>query len=328
MTGPSLTGWCNPGNPPASHQRCAGTYSRGPGFPDPSTCQCPCHTERAAASDDARLGVYDDLDELEYHADPTSVSASGMKTLLRSPAHFLHERTHPKTSDAMDLGTVAHTMVLGTGCEYVAVEGNRNRNDVKAAIEEAEAAGKVVLKPEQFAAAERMADAVLTHRQASRLLGSPGRSEVSMFWADPAWDVIRRCRWDRLTDAAIGVDLKTGRTAHPDALPKTIVEYGYDLSAAWYLDVAAGLGIDLAAYALVFVEATEPHPVVVVELSGSFLDRGAALAQKALATYRRCLDTGTWPAYADDDFLTVHPPRWAPTAQDITAANTEGIHAA
>lgn len=328
MTGPRITGFCNGSNPPDSHARCSGEFRRGPGF-DPAACDCECHqpSEDRVGAPGPRLGVYDALDEAEYHQDPTSVSASGMKTLLRSPAHFLHERTHPKTSTAMDLGSVAHSMVLGTGCEYVAIEGNRNRNDVKAAITEAETEGKVVLKPEQLAAAERMADAVLTHRHATRLLASPGRSEVSMFWQDPAYDVIRRCRWDRLTEAAIGVDLKTCHNAHPDALPKHIAEYGYDLSATWYLDVAAGLDIDLTAYALVFVESTEPHPVVVVELSGSFLDRGAALAHKALTTYRHCLDTGRWPAYADDDFLTLHPPRWAPTAQDITAT-TEGTHAA
>lgn len=329
MSTPRLTGFCNSSMPPESHARCSGTWRRGPGH-DPEACACPCHQTAGdrVGGPGRRLGVYDALDEAEYHQDPASVSASGMKTLLRSPAHFLHERTHPKTSTAMDLGSVAHAMVLGTGCEYVAVDGNRNRNDVKAAIAEAEAAGKVVLKPEQLAAAERMADAVLTHRQAARLLASPGRSEVSMFWRDPAFDVIRRCRWDRLSDDGIGTDLKTCHNAHPDALPKHIAEYAYDLSAAWYLDVAAGLDVDVAAYALVFVESTEPHPVVVVELSGSFLDRGAALTHKALTTYRRCLDTGTWPAYADHDFLTVHPPRWAPTAQDITATTTEGTHAA
>ncbi len=318
MKGPRLTGFCNPSMPPESHARCSGTWRRGPGH-DAEPCACSCH---ATAGDRVggpshRLGVYDDLDEATYHQDPTSVSASGMKTLLRSPAHFLHERTHPKESDSMDLGSVAHSMVLGSGCEFVAVEGNRNRNDVKDAIAEAKAAGKVVLKPEQLAAAERMADAVLTHRHAARLLASPGRSEVSMFWPDPAFDVIRRCRWDRLSDDGIGTDLKTCRNAHPDALPKHITEYGYELSAAWYLDVAAGLDVDVAAYALVFVESTEPHPVVVVELSGSFLDRGAALAHKALTTYRRCLDTGRWPAYADDDFLTVHPPAWVADANQI-----------
>lgn len=329
MTRPHITGWCNPGNPPESHARCTGDYLRGPGF-DPGTCECTCHdVDRAHSADAAgpRLGVIDGLDEDGYHADPTSVSASGMKDMLRSPAHFLYSRTHPKTTDALSLGTVAHTLILGTGAEYVAIEGNRNRNDVKAQIEEAEAEGKVVLKPDQLAAAERMADAVLTHPQASRILTSPGRSEVSMFWRDPDHDVIRRCRWDRLGDDAIGVDLKTSRSSDPAALPKHIVEYGYDLSAAWYLAVTAGLGVDIAAYALVFVESTEPHPVVVAELSGDFLDRGAALAEKALATYRRCLDTGTWPGYADDTFLTVHPPRWADTAEQITHT-TEGTTAA
>lgn len=334
MTGPRITGFCNGSNPPDSHARCSGEFRRGPGF-DAATCECSCHQPTETAEDRVggpgpRLGVYDALDEAEYHQDPTSVSASGMKSLLRSPAHFLHERTHPKTSTAMDLGSVAHSMVLGTGCEYVAIEGNRNRNDVKAAIAEAEAEGKVVLKPEQLSAAERMADAVLTHRHAARLLASPGRSEVSMFWQDPVHDVIRRCRWDRLTDAAIGVDLKTAASADPATLPKRIVEYGYDLSAAWYLEVAAGLDIELAAYALVFVEATEPHPVVVAELSGPFLDRGAALARKALTAYRRCLDTGQWPAYADHDFLTLHPPAWVPDAnqiQDQIAIEAEGTAA-
>lgn len=332
---PHLTGFCSPGNPTASHRRCRGEYVRGPAFPDLVRCECPCHTDPSPATDEplpvrrdgaesagesgageARIGVYDDLPEVDYHADPTSVSASGMKQLLRSPAHYLHSLTHPQTSVALDLGTVTHTMILGTGQEYVAVEGNRIRNDVKAAIAEAEAAGKVVLKPEQLAAAERMADAVLTHPKASRILASPGRSEVSMFWRDEEFDVIRRCRWDRLGDDGIGVDLKTARTSDPAHLPKHIVEYAYDLSASWYLAVAAGLGVEIAAYALVFVESTEPHPVVVAELSGDFLERGAALAAKALATYRRCVDTGTWPSYAED-FLTLDPPRWSDTADQI-----------
>ena len=139
-----------------------------------------------------------------------------------------------------------------------------------------------------------------------------------MFWRDPEYDVIRRCRWDRLGDDGIGVDLKTSKSSDPAALPKHVVEYGYDLSAAWYLAVAAGLGVEIAAYALVFVESTEPHPVVVAELSADFLDRGAALAAKALTRYRHSLDTGIWPAYCDDDFLTIHPPRWSETPEQIT----------
>lgn len=310
-----ITGWCNPGNPHGSHARCTGDYSRGPAF-DPTACECPCHdvVDQAVAGEAPapRLGVYDVLDEVEYHADPTSVSASGMKTLLRSPAHFLHAQTHPQTSAAMDLGTVAHSMVLGTGAEYVAIEGNRNRNDVKAAITEAEAEGKVVLKPEQLAAAERMADAVLTHTLASRLLASPGRSEVSLFWHDEEFDVIRRCRWDRLGDDGIGVDLKSTAKAAPEALARHVIDYRYELAACWYAEVTAGLSIDLAAFSLVWVESTEPHNVVVSELAPDFWDRGSHLVRRALATYRRCIDTGEWPGYLPDDQThTIEVPRWA-----------------
>jgi len=281
-----------------------------------------------------RLGVYDALDEADYHSDPTSVSASGMKDLLRSPAHFQHARSNPKSSKAMNLGTVAHKLVLGAGGEYVTVpadmlasNGAASTKEAKAFIAQAASEGKTVLKEDELAAAQRMADAVLTHPKAARLLTSPGRSEVSMFWRDPVYDVIRRCRWDRLGDDGIGVDLKTARSSDPGHLQRHVVDYGYDLSAAWYLDVAAGLDIEISAYALVFVESTEPHPVVVAELSADFLDRGAALAAQALTTYRRCVDTETWPGYCDDDFLTITPPRWADTADQITLTIPEGTAA-
>lgn len=259
-----------------------------------------------------RLGVITDLAEDLYHADPDSISASGAKDLLRSPAHFLAARENPKSTDAMDVGTVAHSMVLGVGSPYIAVEGNRNRNDVKAAIAEAEAEGKVVLKPEQLTAAERMADAVLTHETAGKLLGGDGDAELSMFFRDPEFDITRRCRWDWLSAGGIGVDLKTSRDANPKRLSKTVLDFGYDVSASWYLDVAAGLEIEVAAYALIFVESAPPWAVVVAELDADFIDIGARKTKRALEIYRRCLDTGEWPSYLpDDQYTTIYPPAWA-----------------
>lgn len=259
-----------------------------------------------------RLGVIPDLAEELYHADPGSISASGAKTLLRSPAHFLHERTYGRAGTrAMDLGTVAHELILGTGRGYVAVEGNRNAKAVKEEIAKHEADGKVVLKPDDLAAAERMADAVLSHPMAGQILTSPGQSELSMFWRDPAYDVIRRCRWDRFGDDGVGVDLKSARSADPEKLAKPVLDFGYEISAAWYSEIAAGLGVELAAYVLVFVESAEPHCVVVRELDDWYFDRGAELAKQALEIYRHCLDTGEWPGYDDEGFATLPPPRWA-----------------
>lgn len=347
MSRPYRTGFCNPSNPPDSHARCNGsTQNQG----ETLTCSCTCHIASAEAGNEPelvdtivsgpRLGVYEDLNELAYHADPTSVSASGMKTLLkRSPKQFRYEQTHPKKTKAMDVGTAAHKMVLGVGADIITVpadllakNGAASTTAAKEFIAAAEAAGLVVLSAREYAAAERMADAVLTDPQAGPLFTSPGRSELSMFWRDPEFELIRRCRWDRLGDDGIGVDLKKTRDAHPDAIRKTITTewgYGYDLSAAWYLQVAAGIGVDIAAYALVFVDDVEPHDVVVVELSDEFWDRGAALTRKALSLYRRCLDTGTWPGYTTGP-ITLAPPdrKGIPTAEQILLTIPEGTAAA
>ena len=40
-----LTGFCTPGNPPASHGHCSGSYTRGPTYPDRVACECGCHHE-------------------------------------------------------------------------------------------------------------------------------------------------------------------------------------------------------------------------------------------------------------------------------------------
>lgn len=268
-----------------------------------------------------RLGVYHDLAEADYHADPTSVSATGLKKLLISPAHYQYEIDHPGEQDtdlrdAFDLGTVVHSMVLGRGLPYVAVDGNRNNKAVKEKVAKAEAEGNVVLKPKQLEQARAMADAVLTHDVAGQLLEA-GEPEVSMFWQDPDYtdddvEVIRRCRWDWLcTERSYGVDLKTTVSSSPKQLARTVLNLRYDLSAAYYLATAAGLGIDLSAFALIWVEKTPPYPVVVTQLSGDFLERGDQLARIALSRYRHCVETGEWPAYLDHDFTTLHPPAWA-----------------
>ena len=332
---PWRSGFCNPSVPADSHERCPVTMTNQG---EQIACACDCHTETpqpeaiggvtVAGDGEPRYGVFDQLDEVAYHSDPTSVSASGMKTLLkRSPKQFRHEQTHPKRSKAMDVGTAAHKMVLGVGADIVTVpadllakNGAASTTVAKEFIAAVEAAGQVVLSAKDYAAAERMADAVLTDREAGPLFTSPGRSELSMFWRDPEFDLIRRCRWDRLGHDGIGVDLKKTRDAHPGAIRKTITTewgFGYDLSAAWYLQVAAGLGVDIAAYALVFVEDVEPHDVVVVELDDEFWDRGAALSRKALALYRRCLDTGEWPGYTTGPITLAPPSKGIPTAEQI-----------
>lgn len=254
-------------------------------------------------------GIYLDMDEPTYLADSGSISASGAKRLLKSPAHFLLPQWF---SEAADLGSAFHTETLGVGQDVVVIDAASWRGkDAQEAQAQARAEGKAPILAKDVPTVQAMAKAVRQHPTAARLLDLDGRSEVSVFWRDSAWDVTRRARFDRLTDSGINVELKSTVDVSRSAIQRTVTNYGYDLSDAWYEDVAHGAGIDLIATALIFVEKSEPWRVRVVELSEDFIARGRRLANRALEIYRDCREADVWPNYDDPDFTTIHPPAWA-----------------
>ena len=254
-------------------------------------------------------GVYDDMSEAEYHGDPTSLSASGMKRLLKTPAHYLLPNEH---TDALDMGSAVHTTTLGTGTEIVVVDAASWRGKGASELRErAHAEGKAPILARDMERVQEMAGAVLAHPTAGKLL-SEGKAETSAFWLDEAWGITRRARFDWITPSGIILDLKT--TAHlgdPGTIARTVINYRYDLAAAQYLDVAEGCGLEPQAFALVFVEKEPPYEVAVVELSEEFLTRGERLCQRALEIYRDCTASGQWPSYRNPEFTTIHPPAWA-----------------
>lgn len=256
-----------------------------------------------------REGVYADLSEPDYLSDPDSISASGAKNLLKSPAHF---KLPPWFSDAADLGSAFHTETLGCGQEVVIVDAASWRGkEAAAAQQQARAEGKAPILAKDVPTVKAMAEAVRAHPTAGKLLAQEGRAELSAFWRDDVWGVTRRARYDWLTDSGINVDLKSAASVNRNDIARTIVNFGYDLSAAWYEDVARGVGLDLTATALVFVEKVPPYRVRVVELSPDFIDRGRRLVNRALEIYRDCREADLWPNYDDPDFCTIHPPAWA-----------------
>lgn len=254
-------------------------------------------------------GVYEDMSEPDYLSDPDSISASGAKRLLKSPAHFQLPQWF---SDAADLGSAFHTETLGVGQEVVVVDAASWRGkEAQEAQATARAEGKAPILAKDVPVVQAMAASVRNHPTASRLLDAPGRQELSAFWADDEWGVVRRARFDHLTDNGVNVDLKSTVSVARNDIQRTVINFGYDLSSAWYEDVARGLGLPLTATALIFVEKTDPYRVRVVELSPEFLDRGRRLARRALEIYRDCREADLWPNYDDPDFTTIHPPAWA-----------------
>ena len=268
-----------------------------------------------------RAGVYEISADV-YHRDPVqggSLTSSGARRLLdMPPARWRVEQASPPApTPAMILGTAVHSLVLGAGPEVVAVDADDWRG--KAAREaraEAEAAGHVPLLREDYARAEAMAEAVLSHPVAGALFDpARGRPEQTLVWQDEELKVWRRAMVDHLPHVdgrrPILVDLKTTTDAGPPALGRTVAQYGYHQQAAWYLDGYRALhpGSD-PAFLFTFVEKEPPHLVSVIELDQHALIVGAELNRRALQIYAECKATGTWPGHSPEIEL-VGLPAWA-----------------
>lgn len=242
-------------------------------------------------------GLYDDVPENEYHAGP-ELSSTGAKAIVKCPKLFRHERDHRTNTAAFDEGHAFHRLVLGAGNDFTVVEGNRNAKAVKQEIEDAEAAGLVVLKPDQSIMVHNMADAVANDK-AARDLFERGAPEQSAYALDPAtWTPIR-ARFDWLTEDDEGpviVDLKsTAGSTHPWELGKTIGDFGYHQQAAFYIDALALLGQPGARFKFVFVSKKAPHEVRVVTLPERAVERGRELNARALDLFSQCTARNEWP---------------------------------
>lgn len=275
-------------------------------------------------------GLYPDMADEDYHRDPVpggSLSSTGLRKLLPPgcPAKFRHWLDHGSApKDAFDLGHAAHLKVLGRGLNLVVVDApDWRKADARQAKADAHAAGKVPLLAADHDRVEAMAAAVRRHPLAGPLLHpDAGQPEVSAFWTDEATGVWCRARFDFLRHPAPGrprivVDYKTTPAADAGHVTRAIGRFGYAQQAAHYLDGAAAVGIDDAAFLFVFQEIEPPHLIHVVQLDQYDLAAGADRNRQAIDLYARCVRDGVWPGYATD-ITTVSLPAWATRTEETT----------
>lgn len=256
-----------------------------------------------------------DMDEQDYHRHP-ALSPSGAKVLLKCPARYAWQRTHPQPpKDAYDVGHVVHELVLGVGAGVVKVDVDTWRSkDAQAQRDAARAEGKTPLLTKDYDECVRIADAVLSHPIAGPIFThDDGRAELSMFWHDEASGADLRGRLDWLHPAAV-VDLKTTLEggADPDRIARTAYDFGYYLSAAAYEEAALATGLipEPVPHLLVVVEKTAPYVVTVAQFDDHFMALGREKWRQAIDLFADCTARDEWPTYTAD-IPTLTPPRWA-----------------
>lgn len=251
-------------------------------------------------------GIYTDITEADYLADPVeggSLSSTGARAILRSPAHYRASIDQPTHSDNFDFGTAAHRLVTGNGSGVVVIDADSWRK--KATQEQRDEArdnGLTPLLRHDWETVEAMAEPLRSHPVARAILERDGTTETTVVWHDRVW---RRCRIDLFPtiEAAdsrvVFADYKTAVDADTASFEKAVANYGYHQQDAFYRDgVTAVTGLP-AVMLFIVQEKTQPYAVNVVELSGAAVDVGRERNERAVDIYERCREADVWPGYGD-----------------------------
>lgn len=261
-------------------------------------------------------GIYFDIPEEAYHTDGLlapalrpSLSASDAKALLADPATFAYRKGNPKAaSRSMDAGSVAHAIVLGTGSEIVRVDApNWLTKAAQTAKKEAVARGAIAVNNTEWAKAEEIAQAVLTHPTAGPMF-TEGNPEVSFYWHDLE-GTLHRARLDYYRPDRI-VDLKTTADASPDGFARSCAKFGYRESAAHYREAVTMLTGGVLPFTLVAVETAPPYPVRLYEFGAGDLEYGARRMREAAEAFRKYEAEG-YPPMVDPEIHELVMPAWA-----------------
>ncbi len=284
-------------------------------------------------------GLYPDLPIETYHSnccDGPSVSASVLhKMLAACPAimwesSYLNPNRVPEAAtSSFDLGRAAHALTLGEPefARYFIVlpedvpsrPSKRQRNakkpsqDTMDAIDfwdAVNAAGKTLVKSEQFAEIVAMSQAQRRSPQVARAF-IDGKPECSLVWLDAETGVWLKSRPDWLPhDPATRVlsQFKTCRSIEPRKLSMDAFSYGYHLAAALELDaVRAVLGVEPAGIAHVCQEKKNPYLAELRLFTPDQIEFGRREYRRALRMFADCWEKHlagkpprtAWPGFTD-----------------------------
>ena len=250
----------------------------------------------------------------EYHSDPCaqpSLSSSIAKIMLaQSPLHAwtacprLNPDWEPKDSKTFDIGRAAHRATLGAGSDFCAIpddilasNGAASTKAAKEFIAHARESGLTPLKSGEVVQIEAMRAKIAAKLIALQIDLDPAHSEVvALAKIEGIWC---RAMIDNVPadPRAPLYDFKTTTDASPEAAMRAVMNYGYDVQAAHYLDTwKAATGED-RMFRFIFQEKDAPFEVAVIEVGPDSLAMARKKIARARGMWANCLNASDWPGY-------------------------------
>lgn len=269
-----------------------------------------------------RPNVLVSLPYADYASLP-GVRSSDLKRLAVSPRHYKHPAPD-KDTPARAMLRAAHALVLEPDTfadAHVVYTGGRRQGKVWEGFQTLYT-DKTILKPDELARIQAIADGYTAHEHARRLLDLPGHSELTVRWTDPSTGIVCKARLDRLGfdgETLHISDLKTYGTSEPRKVAGMIARLGAHVQAAHYVAALTdGLGIpaeQIRSY-IISGESGPPYDVAVVELEpdGALLT-GQTERRRLLDLLAECRAADRWPGCCPDIVPAVLP-AWTESFED------------
>jgi PDDEXK-like domain of unknown function (DUF3799) len=267
-------------------------------------------------------GLIYDLPAEQYHVKQLGeISNSGIKRLLRSPAHYkawVEDDEENTDTPALVFGRAFHCALLEPAvfAQDYAVEpdfGDCRFKEARAVRDEWRAAnaGKLTISDTDMQRIQDMTASVLAHPIASRAI-KDGRPEVTLKWTDEITGLPCKARADYFVDGKVRyvLDVKTCEDASPEVFAKAVHKYGYHVQHAHYSEGFRSIGLPLSNYLILAIEHKPPYAVAVYHIDAAAEVRGFELRQRAIDAAKQCIDSGKWPAYSTN-ITALALPAWA-----------------
>jgi hypothetical protein len=242
-----------------------------------------------------------------YHADPCpapSLNQTTAKVLIeQSPAHAreqhpkLNPSYEPKHEDHFDLGTAAHTTILGRGAEIIVCNFDDWRSkDARLQRDAERASGRTPILAKQAERVLNMVDAA--RRQARIFEPDKGAPETVLAW--PEHDIWFRTMIDWIEDGDPWDYKTTDQSIAPSNINRLMVNGGWDIQAAMHeraLETLWPTAAPRRKFRFVVQEVSPPYALVVLELPESVMTIGRKKLNYAIDAWTDCIRANTWPGY-------------------------------
>lgn len=288
--------------------------------------------------------IYKDLSIDEYHENKTHVSASGLKTFIKSEYEFFNPEKKERKSH-FDVGNVFEDMLTLPREKWnhevfdpsqkpdKDSDGFRTKaNKEWKANWYAEREGKYIATKEEIEMIKIMVKNAKANPMIERLI-NPKKSimQSSMFFDCPVTGVPLKTRPDLVQTGQDGdliyIDIKTTADGSPDAFQRDLAKFDYPIQAKMAIDgIEAATGKKVSRMAYIVVEKKYPYNATVYPMSVSDVNQISEFYYKKLNRLKNLKKEDVLPTYAnslngENNLVPVTIPNWYFTKFDQYSNN-------